>query len=326
MKKTVSLIVFLILSISLLGGCNKKEEAVTKKDEKKIVVSVPKSPASLPILRMVEANALGEKNKLELKFYSGMEEMMTMANNKNYGFISLPVNAAATMYNKGLDVKLLNVGIWGCVSLVTTDNNCKSVEDFKGQKIYSPQKGSVPELIGQYILKKHGLQAGKDVEFVYATHPEIAQLIKAGKAKYAIDAEPFITVNKNNVENYKVVKKYDDEWKNINGKEYTLPNFGVATNNKFLDENKELVDRFNKEYEKAIKWTKENPEKAGLLAKKYIKANNTIIEKAIVNMDITYKSSKDAKKDLEKYYDVLLNFKAQSVGGKIPDEKFYYNN
>lgn len=328
MKKILSLALILSLSITLLIGCNKSKEttniSVENETKVKVIVSAPKSPVAIPILRMVETNVLGEENKIDLKLYSSMEEMTALATSNDYSFMSIAVNSAATLYNKNMDIKLINVGTWGGMYLVTTDKSCNNWEDLKGKQLYVPNKGSVPDVIAQYFLNKHNIKVGSDVEFVYSTHPEIAQLIKSGKAIYAIDAEPFATSNKENISNYNIVSDYVNEWKKSQGDEYDLPASCIITNGKFLSDNEELVNKFNEEYEKALKWTKENPVEASQLAEKYLNSDSNLMEKAIPNIPMLYKTSIEAKSDIEKYYNILLDFKAESIGGKLPDENFYY--
>ena len=190
MKK--GLILMLVLSVSLLSGCVKSTETASLNTEKQMTVTVvaPKSPAAIPLLRMIEANALGDKIKIDLQLYTDMEKMMVLATGKNYGFLAVPVHTAATLYNKGLDIKLLNITFWGGMYLSTTDSNCHKWEDLKGKQLFVPAKGSVPDIMTQHFLNRHGLIIGDSIELVYSNHTEIAQLIKSGKAKYAVDVRP----------------------------------------------------------------------------------------------------------------------------------------
>lgn len=325
-KRLIVLSVILTLSVGLLFACGHSTEPANPntKNEIAVLLSAPKSPATIPILRMMETNALGDKVKIDLKLYNGMEKMMTIASGEDYGFMVLPINTATTLYNKGLDIKLLNVSLWGGMYLATTDPDCNKWADLKGKQLYVPNKGSVPDIITQHFLSQHGLRRGDNIELVYSTHPEIAQLIALDKTKYAIDVEPFVTANKENNENYIVISDYVDEWKKTEGNEYSLPAFGLITNNDFSSKNKELIKTFNEEYKKALEWTLENPNEAGVLTEKHLNLDRKLIEKAMPNFKFDYKTSIDAQKDIEKYCNVLLSFKPASIGGKIPDENFYY--
>lgn len=325
-KKLVGLTLMLILSMSIFLGCENTKETASEnsKNETTIMISGPKSAVTIPLLRMKETNALGENIKIDLKLYHSMEEMVAIENSKKYGFMTIPVHAASILYNKGSNIKLLNVGVWGGMYLTTTDPNCNKWEELKGKKLYVPSKNSPPDIITQYFLKQHGLKVGDNIDIVYSTHPEISKLIEMGRIKYAVNVEPFVTANKLSNKNLKVVFDYMDGWKKIQDDQCGLPGFGVVSNNEFLAKNKSLVDTFNKEYEKALNWTVKNPKEAGILAEKYLKLDKKLIKKAMPNIPLFYKASTDARKDLEKYYKVLSKFKAKSIGGKIPNEDFYY--
>lgn len=43
-------------------------------------------------------------------------------------------------------------------------------------------------------------------------------------------------------------------------------------------------------------------------------------------MSFIYESAETAKKSLEKYFNILVDYKPETVGGKIPDETFYYKH
>ncbi|QXM05329.1 ABC transporter substrate-binding protein [Crassaminicella indica] len=330
MKQKIALILIVVLSITMFFGCNQsqnKEAEVScemPKEEIKIVISGPKAPPTFPLLRMIETKALGENVKIDFKIWNGVEELLAIATNSEYGFLAMPVNTSAKLYNKGVDIKLTNVNTWGVMYLSTTDSKCNRWEDLKGKKLYVPFKSAPPDIITQYFLKEYGLEAGKDVEIIYSTPSEIAQMVKVGEAEYAMNIEPFITASKMGNENLRVVFDYMEEWKKIKGSEYDIPNAGIVTNNKFLKEHKELVELFEKEYEKAVIWTLENPKESSKLVEKYLGLNKDLIEKSMPTLGLKYKQSNNAKNDLEKYYETLLNFKADSIGGKTPDENYYY--
>lgn len=335
MKKGI--ILMLLLSITLIFGCGQAEKTTEigakmnsiETDEKEqipLLVAVPKSPAAIPVLRMIESNALGDQIKIDFKLYGDMDKMMAIAVGRDYGLMVVPVHTAAALYNKGIGVKLLNVFGWGGMYLSTTDLNCNGWEDLKGKQLYVPAKGSVPDIITQHFFSQHGLKIGDNIEVVYSSHPEIAQLIKAEKIKYAVDAEPYVTRNMETIQDYRIVSDFSDEWKKTEGSEYSLPANGIIVNSGFLAENKEVISIFNEEFKKALTWTLDNPAEAGVLAEKYLNADAKLIEKAMPGFNFIYKASINAKKDIEEYCNVLSSFKPESIGGKVPDENFYYKN
>ena len=333
MKKAVLLSTMLILCISIITGCNQADSAMANspntdetdlQEEMVISVVTPKSPAIIPILRMIEGKYMGENVKIDLQFYSDMEAMMALASKGDYALLVAPPYTAANLYNKGIDIRLLNIFNWGGMYLSTTDPTCSSWKDLAGKELYVPAKGSVPDILTQYFLSQNGLSIGEDVEVVYSTHIEIAQLIASGTVKYAVDAQPFVSSNQKNIEGYKVISEFTEEWKSTQGEEYGMPGFCVAVNPEYLSGDESVISSFNKELSRAVEWVINNPTEAGTLANTYLNANAELIANAIPDFGFEYKSATDSKKDVEEYFGVLLKLKPESIGNKIPDDDFFY--
>ena len=332
MKKSYALVIVLI--ISLLTGCGQSDlneasnnnlQSSELDAQTTITVVAPKSPATIPVLRMIESDCMGDEAKIDLQIYRDMEAMMAMASEGDYGILIVPAHTAANLKNKGVDVKLLNVFNWGGMFLSTTDSNCNSWEDLVGKELYVPSKGSVPDILTQYFLKQNGLTIGKNVEVVYSSHNEIAQLLSAGTIQYAVDVQPFVTSNTKNVQGYKVIADFSEEWKFKQGEEDNMPANCMVSSTEYLSKNEELINSFNKKFSEAVQWTVENPIEAGTLANTNLNANAEMIAEAMPGFCFAYKSAFDSEKDIEKYYNVLLEIKPESIGGAIPNKEFYYS-
>lgn len=323
--KTRLMIIFLLM-IVLLFGCSRSSNITTSEEkvQNTITVSAPKTAATIPLLRMIDSNALGAGVKIDLQLFGDLEKLMVIAVREDYGFLILPIHTAAVLYNKDVNVKLMHVSVWGGFYLSSTDVDCQQWQDLKGQQLYLPNKGSVPDILARYFLEENGLKMGENLEIINTTYPQIAQLFKMEKIKYAVDGEPFATSNKTYVQNYRVILDFCEEWKKTSGDKYSLPAYGVVVNEDFLKENQAFVKIFNREYSRAVQWTSANPAEAGILAEKYLNLNSKLITKAIPGLNFSYQLALNAKMTIEKYYDVLFNSKPESIGGKVPNENFYY--
>lgn len=323
--KTRLMMIFLLM-IVLLFGCSRSSNMTTSEGELQntIIVSAPKTAATIPLLRMIDSNALGADIKIDLQLFGDLEKLMVIAVREDYGFLILPIHTAAVLYNKGVNVKLMHVSVWGGFYLSSTEDDCQQWQDLKGQQLYLPNKGSVPDILARYFLEENGLKMGKNLEIINTTYPQIAQLFKMEKIKYAVDGEPFATSNKTYVQNYRVILDFCEEWKKTSGDKYSLPAYGVVVNEDFLKENQAFVKIFNREYSRAVQWVSANPAEAGVLAEKHLNLNSKLITKAIPGFNFSYQLALNAKMTIEKYYDILFNSKPESIGGKVPNENFYY--
>lgn len=334
MKKTLQIFIAVSLLI-LMVGCSKNSQTSNKDDlnfqkEKTteeatiIKVGLPKAPPSLAVLRMKENKSLGDNVEIDISIWDEPEALIAMVQGDEHDIFAFPLTVVSKLYNKGMDLKLMNVNTWGVTSFVTSDKNFNSWKDLKGKTVYVPLQSSPPDVLTQFFLSEAGLEVGKDVEIKYASMPEVAQLLISGEAEYATLIEPQVTKVLMKNPDVKVALSFEDEWQRVNNTDNMIPNAGIGAKGTFISENPEVVAKFQAEYEKALLWTLENPEESGLLAEKYLGLNDKLIEKSIPNMGLVYKSSLDAKDELSMFYNLLFDFDPKTIGGKIPNEGMYY--
>ncbi len=329
-----SLFLTLIFCFALVAGCGQatdlnntespEPKASDSHTQSVITVVAPKSPGSIPVFRMIESNCMGSDVQIDLQLYSDMEAMTALASEGDYGVLIAPVHTAANLYNKGVAVELINIYGWGGMYLSTTDPDCDNWEALEGKTLYVPAKGSVPDVLTQYFLDRHGLAVGENIEIVYSSHAEIAQLLSAGTIRYAIDVQPYVTSNTNTIEGYMVISEFSEEWTLTQGNAYAMPANCMVVNSEYISGNEALIATFNHKFEKAIEWTTENPTEAGVLANTYMNANAELIAAAMPGFCLEYKTAANAKSDVEQYYNVLLELKPESIGSKLPEVSFYY--
>ena len=166
------------------------------KDENTIVIAGPMASVSHPIIHMVEQNALKDiGKKVEFKLWNNPDELRALILKKEVDFIALPTNVAANLYNKGVDLKLLNVSIWGILGLVSRDKNLKSIEDFKNKEIIVPFRADMPDIVFQELAKKSGLDPKKDFKIQYVASPvDAMQMLILRRVDHALLAEPAISI------------------------------------------------------------------------------------------------------------------------------------
>lgn len=322
MKK--KLMIFVLVLMLLTVACNSKEEAKSEiKDKIVIKVGAPKAPPVLPVLKMIEDKVLGENVEIKVDFWETPEQLIGMIGSKKNDMYAFPLTVIAKLYNKGMGVKLTNVNTWGVSYFMSSDENVKTWKDLKGKTIHVPLQSSPPDVMTQFFLNKAGLSK-EDYKIVYASKTELAQMLISKKAKYATMIEPLVSAVKMKNKDMKVVMNFEKEWQKVQNTDKKIPNAGFGVTKEFADKNSELVKKFEKEYEKALKWVVENKEKAGELAEKKIGMKKQIIVKAIPNMGLSYKSAMDSKEELNDFYKLLFDFDPKTIGGKIPDENMYF--
>ncbi|PIF04014.1 MAG: ABC transporter substrate-binding protein [Arcobacter sp.] len=315
-KKIVLLVSFVCLTINL----NAKEKL------DKLVLAGPSASISHPFFRMIETGALNDMAKnVEFKLWRTPAQLKAMIINKSADFIAVPTNVAAIFYNKGQDIKLLNVSIWGLMSILSRDKSIKSIKDLKGKSIVVPFRNDVPDTTFKALLDKEGIDAKKDIKIKYTTNIVDAMSLlvtKIDDTAFMLEPISSMALLKDKSLNRSI--DIQKEWAKLFKKSDEIAQAGiVATSN--VNKNKKLVARFLEEYGKAIKWYKENPNKAGKLVGENLKMlNSKAVAKSIPFVRFKNVPIAQAKEELEFFFRLLEKEEPKNIGGKLPDSGFYF--
>lgn len=208
---------------------------------------------------------------------------------------------------------------------VTTDPEFHTWADLAGKTVYVPLQSSPPDALTQYFLNEAGLTPGEDVEIIYASTQEIGAMLASGQIEYATLIEPQVTAAMSQNPNVIRALSFEGEWRRTTGTDTMIPNAGFGAMKPFIDSNPELVAAFQAAYEESVQWVLAHPQEAGALAESYLGMKGGLVTKAIPNMGLYFKSAEDAKDELDAFYNLLNDFDASMIGGKLPDDSMYYH-
>lgn len=346
MKKFLALLMASVMMLSVLAGCSgsQKEQKPAETPDTSTEVSqpegeqseapaepvtiklgVPTAPPTLPILHMIEDNLLGDNVTIELDVWNAPEQLIAMVQDTEHDMFAVPLTVVGKLYNNGMDVRLINVNTWGVTYFMTTDPAFDSWDDLKGKTVYIPLQSSPPDALTQYFMDEAGLKVGEDVEIIYASTAEVSAMLASGQAQYATLIEPQVTAAMTKNTNVIRALSFESEWQRTTDTDTMIPNAGFGTTQRFIDTHPELVNQFQAAYEESVQWVLEHPEEAAALAAKYLEMQAPMVQKAIPNMGLCFKSAKDAKAELDTFYTLLNDFDATMIGGKLPDDGMYYH-
>ena len=77
-------------------------------------------------------------------------------------------------------------------------------------------------------------------------------------------------------------------------------------------------------YAESVQWVLDHPAEAAALAEEHLGMKAAVVEAAIPNMGLTFKSAQDAWGELDTFYNLLNDFDPSMIGGKLPDDGLYY--
>ncbi len=295
----------------------------------KIIIAGPFTNVSHPIFHMIETNALSDvTSRVEFRYWKNQDQLRAMILKGDIDFMAIPINVAANLYNKNIDLKLLNVSIWGNYGIVSNNPNIKSIKDLKGKSLAVPSRGDMPDIIIQKLLYQSNLNYKKDIDIRYTPTPiDALSLVVKGRINNAFLPEPALSMAilksrkiKNKLD---IVINIQDEYKKLFKTTKTFPQVGFASLRKDKSD-KKLIDRFIYEYKKSTKWYKTNPKKAAKIVIKYLPMlKEKAVSMGIKNIIIKTLTAEESKIEIETWFKDLKQFNPKLIGGKLPDNNFY---
>ena len=325
MLKKISLFVLLMITVNV--------QAFEKLD--KIVLSGPVASVSHPLIHMVESGALDDiAKKVEFRLWKNPDELRALTIQGGADFIAVPSNVAANLYNKGVDIKLLNISVWGILGMITRDKNLKTLADFKGKTIAMPFRADMPDIVFEEIVKAQGLNPKKDFKLQYMSSPfDAMQMLIMRRVDHALLAEPAISIALKKTGSFPLKLIAPDlyrstdlqkEWGETFKVEAKIPQAGMAVIGDMI-KSKHVIARFNEEYNKSLQWYKDNPLQAGELVVKTIPMLDASgVTNSIEHVQLNSVKAQDVKDDLEFFYKMLEKNNPKTIGGKLPNDGFYY--
>ncbi|PIE44221.1 MAG: ABC transporter substrate-binding protein [Gammaproteobacteria bacterium] len=300
----------------------------------KLTFAGPFAAVSNPMIRMVESDALQDvAKKVEFLVWKDPDQMRALSLNGDTDFIAAPTNVAANLYNRGKKLKFLTVSIWGIMWMMTRNPELKTLADFKDKEIAMPFRGDMPDLVFHEVAEKQGLNPSEDFQLRYVNNPlDAMQLLLMRRVDHALLIEPAISMALRKTRSFPTkliapnlyrTANMQEEWGKVFNRPARIPQAGIALLNAELPEH--VVERFMQEHEKAVQWCNDNPDEAGkIVAKRIDMLTPEAVADSIKISQIKHVSSREAKNDLEHFFTILYRRKPALVGGKLPDDNFYY--
>lgn len=330
MKTTFSrTIVLTVLLVAVTGS------TLAMQSEKldRLVLTGPPGPLSIPLIYLVANDRLANVAEVvELVLWEDQNQLRALIAGGQADFVTLPSNNAAIFYNSGLDVQLLDIVAWNAAFGISADPDIASLSDAEGMRVVVPFQGSIPDLLFQQSAAARGLNLISDFALQYTPNPQqAAQLILSGQVDLAILPEPLATTvllrTKDTETPLRRAFSLADEWVAGDAEAVRTPITGTVAL-AGVQGQPDVIATFTREYMLAVEWVLENPEAAGELAETSLPELGFVaaaVAVALEYMHWEYVPAADARTDVERFFGALMELSPDVVGGRLPDDDFYYD-
>ncbi len=283
------------------------------------------APTVSIIKAMKDGKTIGDNITIDYEMVKSPDLMASKLINGELDAAIVPSNLAIKLYNKGIDYKYAATGVWGILYIVGTED-VASWQDLKGKTITMIGRGLTPDIVTRHLLKANGLEPDVDVMFDYVDGAaNLAPLFISGKSTLSIMPEPMLSKVMTKKPEGKVLFDLQQEWKTATGTSDSYPQAGMLIKGELIDNQPAAAAALLDLYAESIAWVNANPADAGAYGEELqIGLAAKLIEKAVPRMNLTFKNGPDSRAALEAYYQVLFDVSAKAIGGKMPDDAFYY--
>ena len=242
-------------------------------------------------------------------------------------FAVVPTTMAALLYNKGQNYILAAIPVWGTLYLFGSDTTCNSWEDLKGKRVSLMAKGNTPDVLFRFLAKANGLDPENDFDLDYSFpgHIELANAIASELSPLGVISEPMVSLVEKKNPKVKPLMDLNKEWEKHFGDSIPLAQTALLVKKDFLTTHPQLVEEYLKILEVSIDWVNKNPSEAAALIKKHdVLPDSALAVASIPRSNLKFGSIIQEKSGIQEYLKVFYTFNPLIIGGKMPDEEFYY--
>ena len=324
MKKILALVLALCMIFALVS-CNDTPE----NPDVTVRATVMKGPTGMGMSKLMKDDAnSASQNDYEFTVAASPDEARNALISGTTDIAALPVNLAAVLYNKGVDISFVGINTLGVLYILENGNTITSVEDLRGKTIYATGQGSTPQYILEYLLTKNGIDLENDITIEYiAEHAELATKLATGDAAIGILPEPNVTsalsaASQNGNTALRIALDVTEEWEKFG--EGELCQGCIVVTNQFKNEHPEQYAKFLKEYAASAEYVVTEVDEASKIIEEFgIIPKAPLAKKAIPNANICFIDGDDGIAYMQSVLNVLYTANPSSVGGKLPDDAFY---
>ena len=323
MKKIITLLLTLTLLLGALASCGT--------DDTQLKIGFMNGPTGLGMAELISSNGGTNGNeKYSFQKFDDTNAAAAALQSGTLDVVCLPTNEAAKIYNNDeieTDVQVLAINCLNSLFVVSkSEITLNSFADLEGKTVYTCLNGT-PKIILEKLIAEYGLNVTVKTEIddkTIAKPQDLPGIIVTGKADIVIAPEPIVTTAIMKATGYSVKLDLGDAW---NAKFDTPIAMGcIVARKDFVDAHKSVIDNFLEEYKNSIEFMN-NPE--NLEAAAQYAVDTTIMgalpaaKKAISNLGdaISYLDGEEMKNTLVNVYNA---FGLKVIGGKLPEDDFYY--
>jgi len=283
---------------------------------------------SAPFQMIGESEALAPfANEIDVGEWATPDILRSILVTNQSDVTAVPTYVGANLANKGVDVKLAAVMVWGLIWVLGPEDAGHDWESLRGETVMVPYRNDMPDLVFRHLAEANGLTPGVDFEVQYFAKPQdvVAQLV-SGRGKWAVMPEHTATLALMNAnKNGQALGRFlnlQEEWAVVTGKP-RIPQAGILVPTWLATERPDVLGAVLTALEEAVaEVNAAGPEAVATLAA-VSGLPEAVVKDVIPRLNLELVPAAEAREELEAFYGELASMSPDIIGGKLPDASFY---
>ena len=289
-KKRLVFIMLITLMLTSLMGCRTTAGGGTKVTLNEVAHSVFYVPMYVAI-----ENGYFEEEGLDVTLVTGFGADKTMtallSGEADIGFMG-PESTIYT-YQGGMEDYAVNFAQLtqraGNFLVGRTPEDDFSFADLKGKEVLGGRAGGMPQMVFEYILKKHGLDPAKDVKIDQSIDfGSTAAAFSGGQGEYTVEFEPHATALEQKGDGYVLASLGEESG--------YVPYTAFSARKSYMEEHPEVIESFTRALQKGMEYVNStSPEELAKVIKPQFEEMD---ETSLATIIRRYQNQDTWKKDL----------------------------
>ena len=261
MKKFLSFTLVLLLFLSTLTGCGAKDTSgLTKVTLSEVAHSIFYAPMYVAI---EEGYFAEEGIDLELVTAFGADKVTTAVISGEADIAFMGSESTIYVHKQNADDPLINFAQLtqraGNFIVAREPMENFKWQDLKGSEVLGGRKGGMPQMVFEYVLKKHGIDPKKDLKIDQSIDfGSTAAAFSGGKGDFTVEFEPSATALETEGAGFVVAS--------LGEASGYVPYTAFSAKKSFLDANPELIQSFTNALQKGMDYVNNHtPEEIAMI-------------------------------------------------------------
>ncbi|MGC2942269.1 MULTISPECIES: substrate-binding domain-containing protein [Brevibacterium] len=307
MRHLISTSVAVALIFALCAGCGSPPASSTPA---RLIAAQSVAPL-LPVAAMTAASP----DEYEVELGADPDFLRAQLASGSADVAVLPTEAAAALYNGGLDIVMLGALDLSLLHVVGPANS--SLDGLSEIAVAFP--GDTADHVSQAVFEAQGLS----IEFSYeTTMPDVLAGLASGASNAAVLPEHFASLAvAQSSGSLAVIADLRDEWEAAT-KTAATPQIAIVASTEYFDSHRDTVDSISSLLEDSFG---DDQIDGGTLAELAALADvdRDLASAATARLDAVYLSDAEARDATSAYLAALIDLNSDIAGGRLPDDGFY---